>query len=135
MLDFLHSLGVSKAHLGAQTAGPFYLKLGFRVVLTVLPRLLSWQSLDGTKVYTNLIIMKVGVVMQNSLMQFALVQAVIPAVVVRLRCWARSLSQPKEPHLAYVGSLYIVNPVLRSGQGHFRLSWDSVFMPCAATSK
>ena len=58
MLAFLRRLGVNTVHLGTQTAGPFYQKLGFRTVHTVLPRLRSRQGVDGQMVFTDLVMME-----------------------------------------------------------------------------
>lgn len=58
LLDFLRTQGVNTVHLGTQTAGPFYQKLGFRIVHTVLSRLRSRISFDGQAVFTDLVMME-----------------------------------------------------------------------------
>ena len=58
LLDFLRSLGVATVHLGTQTAGPFYQKLGFQITHTVLPRLRFRNLDDGAKVFTDLVMLE-----------------------------------------------------------------------------
>lgn len=57
VLDHLRALGVDTVHLGTQTAGPFYERLGFQVVHTVLPRLRTRVDGTGNTVATDLVMM------------------------------------------------------------------------------
>ncbi len=50
--------GVVAAHLGTQTAGPFYERLGFRVTHRVLPELRVRTDEDGARVTTDLVMME-----------------------------------------------------------------------------
>jgi len=50
--------GVVAAHLGTQTAGPFYERLGFRITHRVLPELRVRTGEDGARVTTDLVMME-----------------------------------------------------------------------------
>lgn len=50
--------GVVAAHLGTQTAGPFYERLGFRITHRVLPELRVRSGEDGARVTTDLVMME-----------------------------------------------------------------------------
>lgn len=58
LLDHLRREGVKIVHLGTQTAGPFYAKLGFATTHTVLPRLRTRRGADGRQVATDLQMME-----------------------------------------------------------------------------
>lgn len=55
---FLAEEGVDVVHLGTQTAGPFYEKLGYRVTTTVLRGLRVRQTEDGRMIATDLVMME-----------------------------------------------------------------------------
>lgn len=55
--SMLRAAGVSTIHLGTQTAGPFYQRLGYRVVHTVLPKLRYRVSASGDRVCTDLVML------------------------------------------------------------------------------
>lgn len=57
LLAFLRRQGVSKVHLGTQTAAPFYQKLGFRVVQRLIADL-RLRHVDGRTVSTDLVMME-----------------------------------------------------------------------------
>ena len=57
-LDHLRAEGVEVVHLGTQTAGPFYAKLGFATTHTVLPGLRTRRGADGRQVATDLQMME-----------------------------------------------------------------------------
>lgn len=50
--------GVSLVHLGTQTAGPFYERLGYRVTHRVLPALRERTADDGRRITTDLVMME-----------------------------------------------------------------------------
>ncbi|MBN8553344.1 MAG: GNAT family N-acetyltransferase [Caulobacterales bacterium] len=54
----LAEAGVVAAHLGTQTAGPFYERLGFRITHRVLPELRVRTGEDGARVTTDLVMME-----------------------------------------------------------------------------
>lgn len=58
LIDFLRTAGVDTVHLGTQTAGPFYEKLGFRIVHRVLPDLRLRRTADGSVASTDLVMME-----------------------------------------------------------------------------
>lgn len=58
LLDYLRQEGVKIVHLGTQTAGPFYAKLGFATTHTVLSRLRTRRGADGRQVATDLQMME-----------------------------------------------------------------------------
>ncbi|HEX8414791.1 MAG TPA: hypothetical protein VF637_13025, partial [Sphingomicrobium sp.] len=58
LLDHLRREGVKIVHLGTQTAGPLYAKLGFATTHTVLPRLRTRRGADGRQVATDLQMME-----------------------------------------------------------------------------
>lgn len=54
----LRQAGVVAAHLGTQTAGPFYERLGFCITHRVLPQLRVRAGGDGERVATDLVMME-----------------------------------------------------------------------------
>lgn len=54
----LRDAGVAAAHLGTQTAGPFYERLGYRITHRVLPELRVRLGDDGARVTTDLVMME-----------------------------------------------------------------------------
>jgi N-acetylglutamate synthase-like GNAT family acetyltransferase len=58
LLGHLRHQSVKIVHLGTQTAGPFYAKLGFATTHTVLPRLRTRRGTDGRQVATDLQMME-----------------------------------------------------------------------------
>jgi GNAT superfamily N-acetyltransferase len=54
----LRQAGVVAVHLGTQTAGPFYERLGFRITHRVLPELRVRTGEDGARVTTDLVMME-----------------------------------------------------------------------------
>ena len=54
----LRDAGVVAAHLGTQTAGPFYERLGFRITHRVLPDLRVRVGDDGARTTTDLVMME-----------------------------------------------------------------------------
>jgi len=54
----LTKAGVVATHLGTQTAGPFYERLGFRITHRILPALRVRTSEDGAQVTTDLVMME-----------------------------------------------------------------------------
>ncbi|WP_333591493.1 hypothetical protein [Brevundimonas sp.] len=54
----LRDAGVVAAHLGTQTAGPFYERLGFRITHRVLPELRVRDGDDGARTTTDLVMME-----------------------------------------------------------------------------
>ena len=58
MLDFLRGLGVARAHLGTQTAGPFYEQVGFHVTHRLIPALRSRQAADGRTIPHDLVMLE-----------------------------------------------------------------------------
>lgn len=57
LLDLLRQQGVATVHLGTQTAGPFYEKLGFRITHRLIPGLRNRISSDGRTVAHDLVMM------------------------------------------------------------------------------
>lgn len=57
LAEALRGEGVSTVHLGTQTAGPFYHANGFRVTLSLVPRLRWRPAPDGGKVWHDLVMM------------------------------------------------------------------------------
>lgn len=57
-LDHLRHQGVEVVHLGTQTAGPFYAKLGFATTHTILSNLRTRRGGDGREVATDLQMME-----------------------------------------------------------------------------
>ena len=57
LLDFLRAQNVKTIHLGTQTAGPFYEKVGFKVVHRLVPALRTRQAGDGRRVAHDLVMM------------------------------------------------------------------------------
>ena len=58
MLRFLAGLGVQTIHLGTQTAGPFYEKLGFRISHRLIAGLRHRTARDGSIVWHDLVMMR-----------------------------------------------------------------------------
>ena len=58
LLGHLRGQGVQVVHLGTQTAGPFYAKLGFSTTHTVLSGLRTRRGADGREVATDLQMME-----------------------------------------------------------------------------
>ncbi|MEZ5799010.1 MAG: hypothetical protein R3D63_16950 [Paracoccaceae bacterium] len=58
LVAVLRRAGVAKVHLGTQTAGPFYEKLGFRTVLRLIPALRHRQTPEGRQVPHDLVMME-----------------------------------------------------------------------------
>lgn len=56
LLDLLRAEGVATVHLGTQTAGPFYEKIGFRVTQRLVPALRNRQQ-DGRVIPHDLVMM------------------------------------------------------------------------------
>lgn len=56
LVAFLRDLGVERVHLGTQTAGPFYQRLGYRITHTVLPKL-RYRIADGDRAHTDLVML------------------------------------------------------------------------------
>ena len=56
--EALIAAGVSVAHLGTQTAGPFYERLGYRITHRVLPALRERPGEDGVRITTDLVMME-----------------------------------------------------------------------------
>lgn len=54
----LAGAGVIAAHLGTQTAGPFYERLGFRITHTLVPALRVREGEGGGRVTTDLVMME-----------------------------------------------------------------------------
>lgn len=57
MLDFLRSQGVATVHLGTQTAGRFYEKLGFRVNHRLVSKLRTRVSASGEQLSDDLVML------------------------------------------------------------------------------
>lgn len=57
LLDLLRDQGVATVHLGTQTAGPFYEKLGFRVTHRLIPALRHRTGADGRVIAHDLVMM------------------------------------------------------------------------------
>lgn len=57
LLDLLRDQGVTTVHLGTQTAGPFYEKLGFRVTQRLIPALRTRTAADGRIITHDLVMM------------------------------------------------------------------------------
>ena len=57
LLDLLRAQSVKTIHLGTQTAGPFYEKIGFRVVHRLVPALRERQTDDGRRIAHDLVMM------------------------------------------------------------------------------
>lgn len=58
LFNFLRGEGIDTIHLGTQTAGPFYEKLGFKITHTVLPKLRLRQGADCRTIFTDLVMME-----------------------------------------------------------------------------
>ncbi|WP_225412577.1 GNAT family N-acetyltransferase [Stigmatella hybrida] len=58
LIDFLRMEGVGTIHLGTQTAGPFYEKLGFSTVHRVVPDLRVRRADNGSVALTDLVMME-----------------------------------------------------------------------------
>ncbi|TIC87151.1 GNAT family N-acetyltransferase [Crenobacter intestini] len=56
--DYLLGEGVSRVNLGTQTADGFYLRQGFRVIHTLVPRLRWRRAANGRTVWHDLVIMR-----------------------------------------------------------------------------
>ena len=54
----LSEAGVTVVHLGTQTAGPFYERLGYRITHSVLPALRERMGEDGQRITTDLVMME-----------------------------------------------------------------------------
>lgn len=57
LLDLLRAEGVATVHLGTQTAGPFYEKIGFRVTHRLIPALRNRMGADGRVIAHDLVMM------------------------------------------------------------------------------
>ena len=57
LLQALARDGIETVHLGTQTAGPFYERLGFRTTLQLIPRLRFRSGPDGHPVWLDLVMM------------------------------------------------------------------------------
>ena len=62
LLDLLRDQGVAVVHLGTQTAGPFYEKIGFRVTHRLIPGLRSRKGADGRVIAHDLVMMALDLV-------------------------------------------------------------------------
>lgn len=58
LIDVLRAEGVIAIHLGTQTAGPFYEKLGFRVTHRLVHNLRTRAVTNGAQVQTDLVMME-----------------------------------------------------------------------------
>jgi len=58
LLELLRREGVATVHLGTQTAGPFYEKLGFRTTLRLVPALRYRQAGEGRLIPHDLVMME-----------------------------------------------------------------------------
>ncbi len=57
LLDLLRDQDVAAVHLGTQTAGPFYERLGFRVTHRLIPGLRYRTGTDGARIAHDLVMM------------------------------------------------------------------------------
>ena len=58
LIDVLRAEGVTAIHLGTQTAGPFYEKLGFSVTHRLVLGLRTRRAANGVLVQTDLVMME-----------------------------------------------------------------------------
>lgn len=61
LLAFLRTQDVKTIHLGTQTAGPFYERIGFSIVHRLVPALRTRRALDGSDIAHDLVLMKADI--------------------------------------------------------------------------